>query len=82
LSALRLGTRGSELALAQAEQVAGLLRRAGHEIELVRIKTTGDVTLGPLEAVGGKRAWVKEIEDALLEGRIDLAVHSAKDLPG
>jgi hydroxymethylbilane synthase len=82
LSALRLGTRGSELALAQAEQIAGLLRRAGHEVELVRIKTTGDATPGPLEAVGGKRAWVKEIEDALLEGRIDLAVHSAKDLPG
>jgi hydroxymethylbilane synthase len=81
LSALRLGTRGSELALAQAEQVANLLRRAGHEVELVRIKTTGDLTAGPLDAVGGKRAWVKEIEEALLEGRIDLAVHSAKDLP-
>jgi hydroxymethylbilane synthase len=81
LSALRLGTRGSELALAQAELVAGVLRRAGHEVELVRIKTTGDATPGPLDAVGGKRAWVKEIEDALLEGRIDLAVHSAKDLP-
>jgi len=82
LSSLRLGTRGSELALAQAEQIAGLLRRAGHEVELVRIKTTGDVTPGSLEPVGGKRAWVQEIEEALLEGRIDLAVHSAKDLPG
>lgn len=82
MSSLKLGTRGSELALAQAEQIAGLLRRAGHEVELVRIKTTGDLTPGPLDAVGGKRAWVKEIEEALLEGRIDLAVHSAKDLPG
>jgi hydroxymethylbilane synthase len=81
VSLLRLGTRGSELAVAQAEYVAGRLRQLGHDIEIVRIKTTGDVTPGPLSAVGGKSAWVKEIEQALLDSSIDLSVHSAKDLP-
>ena len=81
MSFLRLGTRGSELALAQADYVAARLRRLGHEIEIVRIKTTGDKTPGPLSEVGGKAAWVAEIEQALLDGVIDLSVHSAKDLP-
>jgi len=76
-----LGTRGSALALAQADSVAGCLRRLGHEVEIAHIETTGDRTPGPLSRVGGKAAWVTEIEDALLDGSIDLAVHSAKDLP-
>ena len=80
MTTLKLGTRGSQLALAQAEQVANLLRSAGHQLELVVIQTTGD-RAGARNAPDGKVAWVKEIEDALLEGSIDLAVHSAKDLP-
>jgi hydroxymethylbilane synthase len=78
---LRLGTRGSRLALAQAETVAKLLRGLGHEVEIVKITTTGDKVEGPLEPHGGKQVWVREIEQALLDGAIDLAVHSAKDLP-
>jgi hydroxymethylbilane synthase len=78
---LRLGTRGSELALAQAETVAGKLRGLGHEIELVKITTTGDRISGSLADVGGKALWVQEIEEALLDGTIDVAVHSAKDVP-
>jgi hydroxymethylbilane synthase len=78
---LRLGTRGSELALAQAETVAGKLRGLGREIELVKITTTADRISGPLADVGGKALWVQEIEEALLDGTVDLAVHSAKDMP-
>jgi hydroxymethylbilane synthase len=78
---LRLGTRASQLALAQAETVAKLLRANGHEVEIVKITTTGDRLEGPVSAAGGKKVWVQEIESALLESAIDLAVHSAKDLP-
>ncbi len=78
---LRIGTRGSELAIAQAESVAELLREIDHEVELVKITTAGDRSQGPLSAQGGKSLWVEEIEEALLSGSIDLAVHSAKDLP-
>ena len=78
---LRLGTRGSELALAQAGWVADRLRGLGREVEVVPIETTGDRTPGPLSEAGGKAAWVDGIEDALAGGAIDLAVHSAKDLP-
>ncbi len=81
---LRLGTRGSALALTQAGWVKGQLEGAhpGLEVELVKIKTTGDkITDVPLARVGGKGLFVKEIEEALLEGRIDLAVHSMKDVP-
>lgn len=81
MTTLRLGTRGSQLALAQAEQVAALIRQRGHEVELVKIQTMGDRLSDSPEAVGGKAAWVAEIERALLESGIDLAVHSAKDLP-
>jgi hydroxymethylbilane synthase len=70
---IRLGTRGSALALAQAELVAGLL---DEEVELVPIKTAGDRGRG-----GDKARFVKEIEEALLRGDVDLAVHSAKDVP-
>jgi hydroxymethylbilane synthase len=78
---LRLGTRGSELALAQAGSVAKKLRALGHEVELVKIQTSGDRLQGQVSEHGGKALWVKEIEDALLEGTLDVAVHSAKDLP-
>jgi hydroxymethylbilane synthase len=81
---LRVGTRGSPLAIRQAEWVADELRRRRPDIsvELVRIRTSGDRILDrPLAELGGKGLFVKEIEEALLDGRIDLAVHSVKDLP-
>ncbi len=81
--AIRLGSRGSTLAMWQAEFVkAGIERRTGRPVEIVKIRTTGDMILDvPLAKVGGKGLFVKEIEDALLDGRIDLAVHSMKDVP-
>jgi hydroxymethylbilane synthase len=79
---LRLGTRGSQLALWQAKSVAAALEHAGRRVELVVIKTTGDrLQDAPLSESGGKRLFVKDIEDALLRRDIDFAVHSAKDLP-
>ena len=83
MKTLRLGTRGSELALFQANAVAGLLgTRAGVTCEIVVIKTSGDrLAEASLAQIGGKRLFVKEIEDALLAGEIDLAVHSSKDMP-
>ncbi len=80
---LKLGTRGSQLALCQANAVAALLLgRAGIECEIVIIKTSGDqLAEATLAQIGGKRLFVKEIEDALLGGEIDLAVHSSKDMP-
>jgi hydroxymethylbilane synthase len=80
---LRLGTRGSQLALWQARTVAARLAdSAGVACELVTIRTGGDqLADAPLSQVGGKRLFVKELEDALEDGRVDLAVHSAKDMP-
>ncbi len=81
---LRLGTRGSLLARTQSKWVAEELSRLhpGLEIEEVLIKTTGDKILdAPLAKIGGKGLFVKEIEEALLEEKIDFAVHSMKDLP-
>lgn len=81
---MTIGTRGSQLALWQANHVAERLRAAfpGLSVRLERIKTTGDKILDvPLAQVGGKALFVKEIEEALLEGRVDLAVHSMKDVP-
>ncbi len=80
---IRLGSRGSKLALWQAEFIQSeVSRRTGRPVEIVRIKTTGDMILDvPLARVGGKGLFVKEIEEALLSGRIDLAVHSMKDVP-
>ena len=80
---LRIGTRGSPLALWQADAVASAITRAaGPPCEIVTIKTTGDrLSQTPLADVGGKAVFVKEIEAALLANTIDLAVHSAKDLP-
>src|SRR5215467_5324334 len=82
-SSIRLGTRGSQLALYQAHTVARLLAEAGGPpCEIVIIKTSGDkLQEAPLSEAGGKRLFVKEIEDALLGGEIDLAVHSSKDMP-
>jgi hydroxymethylbilane synthase len=80
---LRVGTRGSELALYQANAVAAQLReKAGIECEIVVIRTSGDrLAEASLTEIGGKRLFVKEIEDALLAGEVDLAVHSSKDMP-
>ena len=79
---LNIGTRGSQLALWQSRTVAGLMERAGTPVEIVVIKTSGDrLQEAPLSEVGGKRLFVREIEDALLQGTVDLAVHSAKDMP-
>jgi hydroxymethylbilane synthase len=78
---LRIGTRGSPLALRQSGLVAAELERRGTPVELVTIKTSGDVLTGSLAAAGGKGLFVKEIEEALLRDRIDVAVHSLKDLP-
>jgi hydroxymethylbilane synthase len=75
MSLLRLGTRGSALAMAQADTVARMLRSHGHEVEIVKIVTQGDRVEGPLSEHGGKKVWVEEIERALLDGAIDLAVH-------
>jgi hydroxymethylbilane synthase len=89
---LRIGTRGSPLALAQAEMTRAIMlathpaladpEHAGGGIEILPIKTTGDkVQDRTLAAIGGKGLFTKEIEEALLDGRVDLAVHSMKDMP-
>lgn len=81
---LRIGTRASQLALWQANWVKSELekRHPGLEVTLVKIKTTGDKILDvPLAMVGGKGLFVKEIEEAMLRGEIDVAVHSMKDVP-
>ena len=81
-SPLRIGTRGSQLALWQSRTVATSLEGHGIDAELVVIKTSGDrLQEAPLSEAGGKRLFVKEIEDALLRGDVDIAVHSAKDMP-
>jgi hydroxymethylbilane synthase len=78
---LKIGTRGSALALWQARTVAALIHAAGHPVELVVIKTGGDrLQERPLSETGDKRLFVKEIEDALLAEDVDLGVHSAKDM--
>jgi hydroxymethylbilane synthase len=82
MTTLRIGTRGSELALFQARTVATQLHEAaGVATEIVVIRTSGDrLAEAPLSEIGGKRLFVKEIEDALLAGEVDLAVHSSKDM--
>jgi hydroxymethylbilane synthase len=78
---LRIGSRGSRLALTQAERAASALRRPGVEIALVPITTSGDRDrTRPFGELGGRGVFVKELEEALLAGRIDVAVHSAKDM--
>lgn len=87
MALLRIGSRGSALALWQANHIAGLLRARGYEVEIEVIKTTGDkvleVALSQVGAQTGvtKGIFTKEIEDALADRRVDLAVHSLKDLP-
>jgi hydroxymethylbilane synthase len=80
---LVIGSRGSKLALFQSEQVKARLQKLNPDLQvrIEIIKTTGDVKLDPLTVIGGKGVFTKELEDALLDGRIDLAVHSLKDLP-
>ncbi len=83
---IRIGTRGSPLALTQSENVRALLAaahgRSPDDFEIVIVRTTGDTVHDrPLADIGGKGLFTKEIEEALLDGRIDLAVHSAKDVP-
>jgi len=79
---LRIGTRGSQLALWQANEVANRLSENGWRPEIVTIKTTGDKRLDvSLASIGGKGLFIKELEDALRRGEIDLAVHSLKDVP-
>jgi hydroxymethylbilane synthase len=81
---MRLGTRRSALALTQAEQVAAMLREAGEQVEIVPLSTSGDrdapLTLPP--PASDKARWVDALEEALHEGHVDIAVHSAKDVPG
>ena len=82
MAKLRIGSRGSQLALWQANHISALLREQGHEVELQIIKTTGDKILDvALAKVGTKGMFTKEIEEALAAGEVDLAVHSLKDLP-
>jgi hydroxymethylbilane synthase len=78
----RVGTRGSALALWQTEHVSRRLAAAGHASERVEIRTTGDLVQSvPLARIGSRALFTRQLDEALLEGRIDLAVHSLKDLP-
>src|SRR3984957_10702075 len=82
MAALRIGSRGSQLALWQANHISALLRGRGHQVEIEIIHTTGDkITDVALAKVGTKGMFTKEIEEALADDRVDLAVHSLKDLP-
>ena len=79
---LRVGTRGSALALAQSGQIAGRIAgHAGTTADLVTVRTEGDVNLGPLASIGGTGVFVTGVRTALLAGRVDVIVHSLKDLP-
>jgi hydroxymethylbilane synthase len=78
---IRLGTRRSALATAQATHMADALRALGHEVEMVLIVTHGDTNRAPLEQIGGTGVFVSALRDALLAHEIDIAVHSLKDLP-
>ncbi len=82
MALLRIGSRGSQLALWQASHIKTLLEARGHQVEISIIKTTGDrITDVALAQVGTKGMFTKEIEEALFDNRVDLAVHSLKDLP-
>jgi hydroxymethylbilane synthase len=79
---LRIGTRGSRLALVQAERVAALLGERGYQAELSIITTQGDTVNGiPLHEIGGQGVFVRALDDAIIAGEIDAAVHSMKDIP-
>ena len=81
MAKIRIGTRGSKLALWQARWVEAQLTGQGHDVELIEISTTGDVTSQSLKQVGGQGVFTKEIQRALLRQEVDVAVHSLKDLP-
>jgi hydroxymethylbilane synthase len=84
MSLIRIGTRGSRLALVQTGQVIDILKKShpGYDFEMVVIKTTGDKILdSPLSKIGDKGLFTKEIENELISGKIDMAVHSMKDMP-
>jgi hydroxymethylbilane synthase len=82
INTVRIGTRGSQLALWQANDVGKRLRQAGHQAEIVTIRTSGDKRQDvPLASIGGKGVFIKELEEALARGEIDIAVHSLKDVP-
>jgi hydroxymethylbilane synthase len=79
---VRIGTRGSQLALWQANEVSARLAEAGYRPDIVIVKTTGDRRQDvPLSAIGGKGMFIKELEEAMARGEIDVAVHSLKDIP-
>ncbi|MDD2253619.1 hydroxymethylbilane synthase [Methanoculleus sp.] len=79
---LRIGTRGSALALAQTNKVVGMLADRGIEAEIITITTEGDTATNvPLHAIGGQGVFVRALDDAILRGEIDAAVHSMKDIP-
>jgi len=78
---VRIGSRGSRLALTQAELAARIVRAAGHKVAFVPITTSGDRDRSsPFGEIGARGVFVKELEEALLDGRVDVAVHSAKDM--
>src|SRR5258705_4323558 len=78
---VRIGSRGSRLPLTQAELAGEIIRAAGHDVTFVPITTAGDRDRkSPFGQIGARGVFVKEIEEALLAGRIDVAVHSAKDM--
>jgi hydroxymethylbilane synthase len=84
VTTIRIATRGSRQAVTQSEGVASRLRAAGFDTELVLVETLGDRTQAdnvPLHTIGGQGVFVKEVQRAVLDGRADVAVHSAKDLP-
>jgi hydroxymethylbilane synthase len=82
LRPLRLGTRASALATTQSGMVAEMIReRLGREVELVEVSTEGDRSAAPLASLGGTGVFVSALRDALLDGKVDVAVHSLKDLP-
>lgn len=81
MATIRIGTRGSKLALWQAEWVTGQLKQRGHDVEQIIVSTKGDVSNASLSQVGGQGLFTKEIQRELLNGSVDVAVHSLKDLP-
>ena len=81
MTALRIGSRRSNLAMTQTGHVADALRAAGHDVEIVEITTEGDVNRAPLSTLGGTGVFASALRQALRDGRVDVAVHSLKDLP-
>ena len=78
---IRLGTRGSQLAMWQSNWVKAELEKLGHQVELIKIKTEGDIATGSLAQIGGQGLFTKRLQVALQNNEVDLAVHSLKDLP-